>query len=240
MLNKEKSKKSSSEDNKAVTFRVKTDIAEKIRQIAKKRGKSQGAFISELVEQVEKQGAITNKGVTEDLQKPANEVNAKKIPIENFECTFFLSKRNDFAPEQNKESMKYICRGHWLYYPSTLFSDPVDYYEKALRRDFKIKADVNLKYYELQHVVNLFEKESDGRISSYIAGETLILQKRYTLGTNICLFPAVTVYRCHPVADFQDIIKYFGRYLNAQNRFDLDFLLAKQITKIDDINAYFY
>lgn len=36
MLNKEKSKKSSSEDNKAVTFRVKTDIAEKIRQIAKK------------------------------------------------------------------------------------------------------------------------------------------------------------------------------------------------------------
>lgn len=79
MLNKGKSKKSSSEDNKAVTFRVKTDIAEKIRQIAKKRGKSQGAFISELVEQAEKQGAITNKGVTEDLQKPANEVNAKKF-----------------------------------------------------------------------------------------------------------------------------------------------------------------
>lgn len=44
MLNKEKSKKSSSEDNKAVTFRVKTDIAEKIRQIAKKKRKISRCF----------------------------------------------------------------------------------------------------------------------------------------------------------------------------------------------------
>lgn len=69
MLNKEKSKKSSSEDNKAVTFRVKTDFAEKIRQIAKKEGNLKVLLLANWLNKQKNRGQLPIRA----LQKPAKD-----------------------------------------------------------------------------------------------------------------------------------------------------------------------
>lgn len=167
--------KNTTDEVKAVTFRIKTSVAEKIKNMALVNSISQGDVIEDLLNKYPHKGLAVEKA-------------------------FMIGCINKLNPEASTDFKRAPFIGRIDFASQKFYFKPASSYAEALKRAYKLN-DVDLSEFEVGSTVSIAEMYSNGDDSEeFILQETLILKEKDATEFSVYSQWVKTVYAVYDIA----------------------------------------